>query len=158
MKFGNPVKSVPFTYDPKGTDALVHLGHVDAADAVQVPILRLSDIQASTIALWMGGQYQWNVQPSGGITYPIRIEWKLWLGIGCLVDDDPFTGVTIIKDQADFNSREGLLFQVDCRVATTAWLTARIIDNMTGLLNVTIRTIFWPLSGRPELIMGSAIG
>lgn len=158
MKFGNPVKSVPFTYDPRGVDSLVHLGHVDAIDAVQVPLLKLDELQASTIALWMGSQYQWNVLPGTALAYPLRIEWKLWLGIGCLVDDDPFVGVTIIKDQADFNSREGLLFQVDCRVARTAWVTARILDNVTGLLNITLRTIFWPLSGRPEVIVGTAIG
>ncbi len=157
MKFGNPTQDVQFTYDPKGVDSFVHFGHVAAADIAQVPLLRLDQIQPSTIALWMGGQYQWNVVPPT-LAFPLRIEWKLWLGIGCLVDKDPVTGVTIIQSQSDFDSREGLFFQVDCRVARTGWLTARVIDNITGSLNVTIRTIFWPLSGRPEAIVGTAIG
>jgi len=157
VKFGNPVQDVPFTYDPKGVDAIVHFGHVAAADATQTPLVRMDKLEASTIAVWMGGQYQWNVKPPV-LAFPIRIEWKFYLGVGCLVDDDPVTGVTIIQNQADFDSREGLLFQVDCRVARTGWITARIIDDFTGILNVTLRTIFWPLSGRPEAIVGTAIG
>lgn len=157
MKFGNPVQNVPFTYEPKGVESLVHFGHVAAGDATQTPIIRLDGIQASTIAVWMSGQYQWNVRPPV-LAFPFRIEWKLYLGVDCMVDDDPVTGVTIIQNQADFASREGLLFQVDCRVARTGWLTARIIDDFTGILNVTLRTIFWPLSGRPEAIVGTAIG
>lgn len=157
MKFNLPTQPVQFTYDPKGVQSIVRMNHRLKSDESACLALAALDLQASTIAIWMDGQYT-TVQKVP-FTFPLRIEWKLWLGVGCQVDDDPFTGVTILKDETDFNEREGLLFQVDCRAARSMWLTARVIDNYPGLaIQVPLRTIFWPLSGRPELIVGTAIG
>lgn len=157
MKLNPPAQPViDFTYDAAGAERIPRISHRSAAEVGAAVALNISKLQACTIALWMSGQY--TIQQQTAFSWPLRIEYKLWLGIGCQVDDDPVTGVTILKNETDFATREGLLFQVDCRVARDAWLTARIIDNTSLIVQVPIRVICWPLSGRPEAIVGTAIG
>jgi hypothetical protein len=157
VKFNLPTNPVKFTYDPAGVQSLVHIGHQPNADNSRALLVACADLQACTIGIWMDGQYSVFVKET--YAYPLRIEWRLYLGVGCQVDEDYYSGVTILKDQNDFATREGLLFQVDCRVARSMWLTGRIVDAYDKLqLNLPLRTIFWPLSGRPECIIGTAIG
>lgn len=157
MKFFNQQHTANFTYDPEGVSSIVHFGTHDVTKSQPVPVVKLSSLQACTIAIWMEGQYTWFIPPPS-VVYPLTIEWKLWLGVGCVVDDAPVVGLTHLKDESDFNNREGKLFQVNCEVARTGWLTARIVGDTTGQLNLGLRTYFWPLSGRPENTVGTAIG
>lgn len=159
MKFYLEQQKVEFKgeYSPEGEGRIVHFGTHDPSKGPPVPVLKLSKVGASTIAIWMDGQYTWQTKPNP-VTFPLAIEWKLWSGVGCMVDQSPRVGVTILKNETDFSSREGKLFQVDCDVAMTWWLTARIVGSTDGVLQLPLRVIFWPLSGRPESVVGSAIG
>ena len=157
MKLNLPAQPpIDFTYDPAGVGRIPRMSHRTAAELGSAVALKVQKLEACTLALWMDGQYTFAEE--GSFSWPIRIEYRLWLGVGCQVDDDPVTGVTILKDRVDFDTREGLFFQVDCRVARDAWLTARIIDAVPVKIQVPIRVICWPLSGRPEAIVGTAIG
>jgi hypothetical protein len=157
MKLNLPAQPViDFTYDPAGVARIPRIAHYGAGEDGRAVALRVAKLEACTIALWMDGQY--TIQQQASFAWPLRIEYKLWLGVGCQVDDDPVTGVTILKDEVEFATREGLFFQVDCKVARDAWLTARIIDDVALIVQVPIRVICWPLSGRPEAIVGTAIG
>ena len=175
MLFRGPQKVVAFAYGPGGvvldarapksgplrTSCSVEIGERAASDTSEQCLIQYDNVEPCTAAIWMDGQYS----NRSGATLPakLRIEWKLFLGVGgCMPDNDPPKGVTILQG-ADFVgstiTREGLLFQVNAHVCNTMWLCGRIIDPVGQLqLQVSLRTIFWPLTGRPEVTVGTAIG
>ena len=172
MKLRLPQQNLEFSYDPAGlwvpstpvnpgdperrNPVIATIRHADST-ADSAPMFQVNHLQAATIGVWMDGNYssESGEQPA----FPLRIEWKLVFGVGgCMADDDPPKGVTILKDATDFTTREGLFFQVDCRVMRTMWLLGRIIDDTPIVLKLAFRVLCWPLSGRPEVIVGTAIG
>lgn len=175
MIFRGPQKVVTFAYGPGGivldafapskgpfrTSCDVMIGERSASDVAEQCLIQYDKIESSTVAIWMDGQY--SNRSGATLAPPLRIEWKLFLGVnGCMPDDDPLKGVTILQGK-DFEGsrivREGLLFQINSHVAQTMWLCGRIIDPVGTLqLQLSLRTIFWPLTGRPEAIVGTAIG
>lgn len=179
MLFRGPQKIVDFSYDPKGalgsnpTDSrIVHannhsipvqIGYRSPDDVAEQCVIQFEGLQQNLMALWLDGY----ISSVGGgidsIALPVRIEWRLYYGVGgCMADQDPPTALTILKAperSAGKCNREGRIFQVDCINAQTAWLCARVIEDIGRVsLNVSIKTIFWPNSGRPETIVGTAIG
>jgi len=175
MLFRGPQKVVTFAYGAGGivqdafapsngpvrTSCDVLIGERPASDTAEQCLIQYDNVESSTVAIWMDGQY--SNRSGGTIVPPLRIEWKLFLGVGCaMADSDPIKGVTILQ-AADFEGsrivREGLLFQINSHVAQTLWLCGRILDPVGTLqLQLSLRTIFWPLTGRPEAIVGTAIG
>lgn len=159
MQFRGPEKSITFTYDPEGVAVRPSVGERSATEAAyEQCVVQVDEVQSCTLAVWLDGfAYGRNTSQ---ITFPLLIEWKLFLGIGgCMPDLDPPKGVTIFKSQTDMATRSGRLFQVDCAVHRTAWLCARILNPVgTAQLQANLRFLFWPLSGRPETIVGTAIG
>lgn len=180
MLFRGPQKIVDFSYDPKGAlgrrpnDPIivqandhsipVEIGYRSADDPAEQCVIQYSGLQQNLMAIWLDGYIN---TLNGGIetiTLPVRIEWRLYFGVGnCMADQDPPTALTILKSTerggAGTFKREGRIFQVDCINAQTAWLCARVIDDIGQVtLNVSLKTIFWPNSGRPETIVGTAIG
>lgn len=124
-------------------------------------VLLVKDIEPSNVAFWLDGKMR--SRNGAAIPTPLRIEWHLYLGNGCMVDNDPFVGLTIIKAgelEADGIDREGLLFQVDARIYRSAWLCARLVDvgAQNVSLGVSLRVLFGDSFGRPELLVGTAIG
>lgn len=179
MQFRGPQKIVQFSRDPLGApvvdagnpgdprcSAKVQVGFRPASDPNETALIAYDGIESSTMAIWLDGYPSIRL---GQITPPLRIEWRLYLGVGCggpngggMVDRDFFRVVTIIKPgeiEGSSIKREGLLFQVDARASTHAWLCGRTIDDIgMTVMDVSFRTLFWPLTGRPELITGTAAG
>ena len=166
MKFRLPAQeSVDFTREPVGVLRAVRLAEIplntDDTEMDPAPSLQINNIEPSTMAIWMAGNYNAAFgTPIGDDLYPVRIEWKLYLGVdGCMADEDPPTMVTILKDADDLKNRGGRLFQIDCELYTTAWLCAKIVTGVSGsVLSLALRILFGPLSGRPEVVVGSAAG
>lgn len=124
-------------------------------------LLLVRDIEPSNVAFWLDGKM--SSRNGAPIPTPLRIEWHLYLGNGCMVDNDPFVGLTVIKAgeiEPDGVRREGLLFQVDARIYRSAWLCGRLVDVGAQSLSlaVSLRVLFGDSFGRPELLVGTAIG
>lgn len=124
-------------------------------------LLCVDNIEPSNVAFWLDGKM--GTRNGATIPTPLRIEWQLFLGNGCMVDGDPFVGLTIVKAtelERDGITREGLLFQVDARLYRTAWLCGRLVDVAAQSLDLTVslRVLFGDSFGRPELLVGTAIG
>lgn len=175
MLFRGPQKTVDFAFGPGGIvrDASapsngplrrsceVLIGQRPATDTAETCLIQYDNVEPCTAAIWMDGQY--SNRSGATLPKPLRIEWKLFLGVGgCMPDNDPLKGITILQGNDFVGStitREGLLFQVNAHVVQTMWLCGRIIDPVGALqLSLSLRTIFWPLTGRPEGIVGTAIG
>lgn len=186
MQFRGPQKIVRFSRDPQGApvddgsgppspggavadprrSVKVQIGTRAASEPNEIALIAYEGLESSTMGIWLDGYPTVRV---GSVTPPIRIEWRLYLGIGCggpngagMVDRDYFRAVTIIKPgevEGSTIKREGRLFQVDAYATTQAWLCGRVIDDIGAtLIDVSFRTLFWPLTGRPELITGTAVG
>jgi hypothetical protein len=124
-------------------------------------LLLVKDIEPSNVSFWLDGKM--TTRNGAVIPAPLRIEWRLYVGTGCMVDQDPFVGLTIIKPselEPDGVKREGLLFQVDARIYRSAWLCGRLVDVGAQSLSlaVSLRVLFGDSFGRPELLVGTAIG
>jgi hypothetical protein len=118
----------------------------------------VNGVAACTMAIWFDG-FVYN-RTGGDLAFPLSIEWKLFLGVaGCMPDLDPPRAVSIFKSLDDMKNRSGRLFQVDSTVHRNAWLCARVLDDIGNTrLQANLRFIFWPLTGRPEVIVGTAVG
>lgn len=175
MQFRGPQRTVDFSRDGDGgvvRDPLsgqtrssidTDIESQTLADSIVAPncVVRFDNIESCTMAIWLDGFM--SSRNGATIPAPLRIEWGLYLGVGCaMADADPFQGVTILKAaeiKPDGVRREGLLFQVNSRVMRTAWLCARLVEVVPNLtMRVPLRAIFWPVTGRPEVIVGTAIG
>ena len=179
MQFRGPQKIVQFSRDPQGApvvdagnpgeprrSAKVQVGFRPDSDTTEIALIGYDGIESSTMAIWLDGYPSVRV---GQLAPPLRIEWRLYIGVGCggpngggMVDRDFYRAVTIIKAgeiEGATIKREGRLFQVDASAATQAYLCGRVIDDIgTAVIDVSFRTLFWPLTGRPEAITGTAVG
>ena len=151
----------PFAHGPHRTSCDVLIGQRSAGDVSEQCLIQYDNVANCTVGIWMDGNY--SNRSGQALSPPLRIEWKLFLGVGgCMPDDDPVQGVTILQGK-DFNGssivRQGLLFHVCSHVVQTMWLCGRIVDDVGSLqLQLSLRSIFWPVTGRPEAIVGTAIG
>lgn len=91
---------------------------------------------------------------------PFRIEWKLFRGIGCMSDDEPIVGVTLVRNELKqgVSNRQGVIFQVGSLTGETWWLCGRIIDNIGSVINVPLRIARQPVRIGPRVTVGTAIG
>lgn len=158
MQFRGPEKSILFTYDAEGVAVRPSVGVRPADDGSEQCVVEVDKVESCTMAVWFDGfAYGRNTSQ---LTFPLLVEWKLFLGVsGCMPDLDPPRAVTIFKSATDMATRSGRLFQIDCTVHRTAWLCARVLNPVgTEQIQANLRFMFWPLSGRPETIVGTAVG
>lgn len=158
MQFRGPEKAEPFTRDPAGVAVRPFIGTRPPTDAAEQCVAQIDNVEQCTAAVWFDG-FTYN-RSGGALTFPLVVEWKLFVGVGgCMPDLDPPRAVSIFKTEDDLKTRSGRLFQLDCTVHRTMWLCARVINDIgTTQVQANLRFIFWPLSGRPETVVGTAVG
>lgn len=171
-KFRGPQVELKFARDratglvssvnPKGAiewSTGIIIGHSGPSD-IEDCMIQYDSLEECTAAIWMDGNYSLWKGNVDALVYPVRIEWKLLLGVGGCMADTPFVGVTILKSAKDLRERSGRIFQVNCTPAQTMWLCARVVDNINqDMIRLSVKTIFQSLSGgHPMVVVGNAIG
>lgn len=73
-------------------------------------------------------------------TLPIRIDWKIFGGLDCALDTQPlFEGSTFIQDMpgSEATDREGVLLEINNRVATRYALQGQVTDGAGALISLS---------------------
>jgi len=119
----------------------------------RLPILRLCGRFDELSLWWTGPSYQ-----GGTSAVPFTIEWALYLGAGCIIDDEPTAVGLMTVSSTDF-SRSGLLWQVRGRLCDLAEIRTQVLQaTLTGAVRGRIAALgACHGSTRPTVLKGSAL-